>query len=198
MGYLMVFLVENGVMAVVGYMRKGLGKGKAQRNAVEAGTPVDKWFIESSKGDCQKSPVLKKLLGYIWHGDEVVVHSLEHLGNCPDRILKSIKLLQEKGATLRCHKEKALLNQDTSKALLRILPVLLHLGQPNVRSSGQDSCANKTARARRPSGRSRKVDYGDIAAWRDKNNASITETASHFGVSISSVKRAWREQLLQN
>jgi len=34
------------------------------------------------------------------------------------------------------------------------------------------------------------IDDGQVAKWREANNASIAQTAKHFGISLSSVKRA--------
>lgn len=44
-----------------------------------------------------------------------------------------------------------------------------------------------------PSGKSREMDYKVIAEWRRDREASITETAEHFGVGLNTVWRACQE-----
>lgn len=42
-------------------------------------------------------------------------------------------------------------------------------------------------------GRAKVIDDRAVAEWRWQNSETITETAKHFGISVPSVKRAWRE-----
>lgn len=48
----------------------------------------------------------------------------------------------------------------------------------------------KTQYGKTSMGRPAKVDPAEVKAWREANNASITETAKHFGISSATVKRA--------
>jgi len=47
----------------------------------------------------------------------------------------------------------------------------------------------KTHRGKKSLGRPKKIEYKDVIQWRASNKASISATASHFGISVATVKR---------
>ncbi len=180
-------------MAVVGYLRKGEVKLKKQREAVETGVPVGRWFQEKA-GD-GGTRVFDKLLNYLWPEDTVALFDLHDLGSSADEIVSRLRKLSKKKVSVYCHLQGIKLPANALKAALAVVGVIESMPADPASCGSDSSCAETNHRAERPAGRRRKIDYGLLYRWREKNRASILETASHFDVSVATVKRACRESI---
>ncbi|MDF2182516.1 recombinase family protein [Neptuniibacter sp. CAU 1671] len=178
-------------MAVVGYLRKGEVKLKKQRETVETGVPVGRWFQE--KLEDGETRVFDKLLNYLWPEDTVALFDLHDLGSSADEIVSRLRKLSKKKVSVYCHLQGIKLPANALKAVLAVVGVIESMPANPAPCGSDSSCEENNHRAERPTGRRRKIDYDLLYRWREENRASILETASHFDVSVATVKRACRE-----
>ncbi|GEM_PF-5976880 len=175
-------------MAVVGYIRKGPIKLKKQRESIEMGLPVGRWFQEKSASEA--SSVFEKLLKYIWPEDTVALFDLHDLGRNADEVVRHLRKLSKKKVSIYCHAQNVKLPADALKTVLSVVAVL-----QTTPDSRLEKRSLQQPQSDRPAGRRRKVAYADLFWWRQKHQASILATAAHFGVSVATVKRACKESV---
>lgn len=75
--------------------------------------------------------------------------------------------------------------------MLTMLAAVAELERSNIKTRQMAGIAKAKAEGK-ALGREKTIDDTAVAVWRKENAASIQETATHFGISPASVKRACR------
>lgn len=142
----------------------------------------------------------KALLDYIREGDSLFVYSLDRLGRDAIDIQSTVKALINKGVTLQIS-GLGVVGAGAGLIVVAVLAQIAEQERQRIKertSAGLEAAkasllANGvTHRGKTSLGRPYVEDPASIAGWRAANKASIATTASHFGVSTSTVARACR------
>lgn len=142
-------------------------------------------------------PGFRALLDYIRDGDTLYVYAVDRLGRDALDVQSTIRALLSKGVTVNIRG----LGQIAKGAGELIIAVLAQVADmerqriiertANGREIARASLAatGKTHRGKGSLGRPTKTDANAVRAWRSENSSSIRDTAQHFNLSGSTVKR---------
>ncbi|RUO63250.1 Site-specific DNA recombinase [Pseudidiomarina planktonica] len=179
---------------VVGYLRVSSEKQntESQRAIIESKFKVERWYEDHATSGVIKGidrRALGELLNYVREGDTVVVYAIDRLGRNTIDVLNTVERLKLNGVSLVSIREGFDLTSDHGKLLLTMLAGLAELERKNIKAR-QMSGINRAKAEGKSLGRRKTIDNRAVLIWRSENNASISMTAEHFGISSSSVKRA--------
>ena len=138
-----------------------------------------------------------KLLAGVREGDAVHVYAIDRLGRDALDVQSTVRRLLDKGVTLDVH-GLGPIGRGVGEIILAVLAQVAEMerrkiiertadGRVKARRSLEET--GRTHRGKESLGRPKAHDAAAVVAWRKSNNASIRETALHFGISVASVKR---------
>lgn len=181
---------------LVGYLRVSSNEqsDKSQKSIIKERFNIDRWYQDHAISGAIKAKDrrgLSELLEYVREGDTVVVYAIDRLGRNTIDVLDTVETFNEIGVSLISIREGFDLTSDHGKLLLTMLAGLAELERKNLKARQMAGIvqAKKEGRAL---GRKKEINDLDVSKWRSNNNSSIRETAKHFEISESSVKRACR------
>ena len=179
---------------VIGYLRVSTDDQDtgSQRHAIEKLYKIDRWYSDEATSGVTKAQYRKgfsELLSYVREEDTVIVSAIDRLGRDTINVIEVVQLLQEKQVSIISIREGFDISTPIGKAMLTMLSAVAELERANIKAR-QMAGIEKAKAEGRNLGRAKTIDDAVVAHWRTANNASIKETAEHFGISIASVKRA--------
>lgn len=185
---------------IVAYLRVSSGdqSTSTQRAAIEQRFKVDRWFADEATSGAIKAKVRKgmgELLSYARQGDTVVVYAIDRLGRDTIDVLETVTALKEKGAAVVSLREGFDMSTPIGEMMLTMLAAMAKLERANIKDRQMAGIQRAKAEGKNL-GREKVIDDQQVARWRKENNASISATAEHFGISSASVKRACRAPVM--
>ena len=171
---------------------------EAQREAL--GGSFDEEFIDEGVSGgilAADRPGFGKLLAHARRGDEVYVYSIDRLGRDALDVQSTVKQLLDKGITVDV-RGLGPISGDAGKIIVAVLAQMAEIERNRIRerceagrAAARASLAatGKTHRGKERLGRPMAADASEVVSWRKENRASISQTAKHFGISPTSVKR---------
>ncbi|RUO58668.1 recombinase family protein [Pseudidiomarina marina] len=179
---------------IVGYLRVSSDQqsNDSQRMSIDERFKIERWYQDNSTSGLTKGSERKglgELLEFVRDGDTVVVYAIDRLGRNTIDVLETVEVLNKKNVALISLREGFDLTTDHGKLLLTMLAGLAELERKNIYARQMAGIKNAREKGKLL-GRRKSIDDQSVRDWRVCNNASIRETAEHFGISISSVKRS--------
>ena len=179
---------------VIGYTRVSTTDQDIQghKARIESAYQIARWFEDEATSGTTTAlhrPGFAALFDYVREGDTVVVPAIDRLGRNTIDVLSTVEGLKAKGVTVISQREGFDLSTPMGKMMLTMLAGVAELERENIRER-QRAGLERAKVEGRPLGRPRKADGAEVAAWRREHGASISQTAKHFGLGVSSVKRA--------
>lgn len=165
-----------------------------QKQELEKVYKIDRWFSDEATSGTVKARErdgMSQMLGYVREGDMVVTAAIDRLGRDTIDVLETVEAIKEKGASLISQREGFDLSTPTGEAMLTIMAAMAKLERANMLERQMAGIQRAKAEGVK-FGRKHKADPIEIAKWRSDNDASIKQTAEHFGISAATVKRACR------
>lgn len=181
-------------MSVIGYVRVSTKEQsvESQQHKLAAKFNIERWFEDAGVSGTVKAaerPGFAALLAYAREGDTVVVPAIDRLGRNTIDVLETVEALSGKGVQVVSDREGFDLSTPMGKAMLTMLAAVAELERSNIKARQMAGIERAKAEGK-ALGRPLKVEPQTVKAWRAENSASIKATAEHFGIGISSVKRA--------
>lgn len=181
-------------MATIAYLRVSTDDQtvEAQRHSLQSVYHVDRWFEDAGVSGSVKAlerPGFKAVVEYVREGDTVLVGAVDRLGRDTIDVLSTVEALQAKGVQIISKREGFDLSTPIGKAMLTMLAAVAELDRSNIKARQMAGIERAKAEGR-ALGKAKSINDAEVAAWRKASNASIKQTAEHFGISIASVKRA--------
>ena len=142
-------------------------------------------------------PGFSKLLAHVRKGDTLVVYAIDRLGRDALDVQGTVKSLIDKGVTVDVRGLGPIAG-DAGKLIVAVLAQMAEIERNRIRErceAGREAAraslraTGRTHRGKVSLGRPRAADGPEVVAWRKANGASISQTAEHFGISPTSVKR---------
>jgi len=189
-----VHFMSNHNKIVFGYARVSSDDQTCenQRLTIEARYPAPRWYQDdavSGSVPALQRPALAEVLKLAKDGDTVVVVAIDRLGRNTMDVLATVETLKKKGVSVVSLRENFDLATPFGGFMLTLLAGLATLERETIKE--RQLAGIKRARLEGKNlGKVKTIDDKEVAKWRADNNASIKQTSAHFGISLSSVKRA--------
>lgn len=185
---------------IIAYVRVSSGdqSTSTQRAAIEQRFKVDRWFADEATSGVIKASARKgmgELLSYARQGDTIVVYAIDRLGRDTIDVLETVTALKGKGAAVVSLREGFDMSTPVGEMMLTMLAAVAKLERVNIKDRQMAGIQRAKAEGKNL-GREKLIDDLQVVRWREENNASISATAEHFGISPASVKRARRVALM--
>lgn len=143
-----------------------------------------------------KRPGFAQLLSYIRDGDELCVYAIDRLGRDALDVQATVRSLLDRGVVVNVH-GLGVVGRGPGEIIVAVLAQVANMERDRIRERCEDGRTKaREAIARtglthrgKKFGRDFAADPAAVRKWRDDNRASIAQTAGHFGISKSSVKR---------
>ncbi|MBK1726367.1 recombinase family protein [Halorhodospira neutriphila] len=180
--------------ATIGYTRVSTTDQRTEghRAQIERAYRIDHWYQDEATSGSTRAldrPGFAALYQYVREGDRVVVPAIDRLGRNTIDVLTTVEALREKGVAVVSVREGFDMSTNMGKMMLTMLAGVAELERENIRERQRAGLEKAKAEGRRL-GRPVAADPAEVAAWRWRHGATIRQTAEHFGVGVSSVKRA--------
>ena len=185
----------------IAYFRVSTTGQSIEAQRAELGGNFDREFQDvgvSGAVLARQRPGMAELLNYARSGDTVFVYAVDRLGRDSIDVQQTVRTLLDKGVQLHVHGIGPIAGEP-GKLVLALLAQLAEMERTRIaeRTQAGRKLANetlqttgKTHRGKESMGRPFAHQPAEIVAWRTANQASIAQTAEHFGISLATVKRA--------
>lgn len=143
-------------------------------------------------------PGFAEMMKYIRKGDTLHVYAVDRLGRDAIDVQTTIRALLKKGVTLEINRLGQIADNGVGELIVAVLAQVADLERQRIAQrteSGRNlakatlAVTGKTHKGKDSLGRPAKADAAAVRVWRTTNDKSISETAAHFGLSGSTVKR---------
>jgi putative DNA-invertase from lambdoid prophage Rac len=137
------------------------------------------------------------LLKYIRKGDTLYVYAVDRLGRDALDVQSTVRDLLKKGISVHIH-GLGLIAEGVGELILAVLAQVADMERKKIiertaagRATAQEHLreTGKTHKGKLSMGRPRQADPVEVTRWKKENKASISVTAGHFSLSMSTVKR---------
>ena len=185
----------------IAYFRVSTTGQSIEAQRAELGGNFDREFQDvgvSGAVLARQRPGMAELLDYARSGDTVFVYAVDRLGRDSIDVQQTVRTLLDKGVQLHVHGIGPIAG-EAGKLVLALLAQIAEMERARIteRTQGGRKLARetlqttgKTHRGKESMGRPFAHQPAEVAAWRAANQASIAQTAEHFGISLATVKRA--------
>lgn len=172
----------------------------AQRAALSQGCKFDREFQDEGISGAVLAadrPGFNALLEYIRDGDTLHIYAVDRLGRDALDVQSTIRALIAKGVTVDIRGLGAIA-KGVGELIIAVLAQVADMERQRIAertANGREvaraalAATGKTHRGKVSLGRRVMRDAKVVQAWRTENGASIRDTAQHFDVSDSTVKR---------
>jgi putative DNA-invertase from lambdoid prophage Rac len=174
---------------------------EAQRAALSDGRQFDREFSDEGVSGAVLAadrPGFAKLLEYIREGDTLHVYAVDRLGRDAIDVQSTIRRLLDKGVSVEVN-GLGRIAKGVGELIIAVLAQVADMERQRIRertTAGREvaraalAATGKTHKGKDSlGGRPAKANAAAVRAWRKANNASISQTAAHFDLSDSTVKR---------
>lgn len=171
---------------------------EAQRTAL--GGSFSKEFTDEGVSGATlaaKRPGFARLLAYIREGDELCVYAIDRLGRDALDVQSTVRALLDRGVTVNVH-GLGPIGRGVGELIVAVLAQVANMERDRIAErcdSGREAArealrrTGKTHRGKAKFGRDFAGNPAEVRQWRQEHGKSIAETAAHFGLSKSTVKR---------
>ena len=185
----------------IAYFRVSTNGQSIEVQRAELGGNFDREFQDvgvSGAVLARQRPGMAELLNYARSGDTVYVYAVDRLGRDSIDVQSTVRSLLDKKVQLHVHGIGPIAG-EAGKLVLALLAQIAEMERTRIaeRTQAGRKLANetlektgKTHRGKESMGRPFAHQPAEIVAWRTANQASISQTAEHFGISLATVKRA--------
>ncbi|PPC94844.1 MAG: resolvase [Methylotenera sp.] len=142
-------------------------------------------------------PGFLALTKYIREGDTLYIYAVDRLGRDALDIQSTIRALLNKNIMLHIH-GLGMVGKGVGELIIAVLAQVADMEKQRIaertmhgRLLAKKSLAEtgRTHRGKLSLGRPIKADSNEVLNWRNTNKASLSQTALHFNLSLSTVKR---------
>jgi putative DNA-invertase from lambdoid prophage Rac len=144
-----------------------------------------------------KRPGFARLLAFIRKGDTLHVYAVDRLGRDALDVQSTVRLLLGKGVAVHVQ-GLGVISKGAGELILAVLAQVADMERQRIaertaagRQVARESISRTglTHRGKKSLGRPLKADAGEVARWRREKGASLAKTASHWSLSLATVKR---------
>jgi len=190
-------------MAHIAYYRVSTNSQciEAQKAALTHADKIEREFMDEGVSGAvvaANRPGFAEMMSYVRTGDTIHVYAVDRLGRDAIDVQTTIRALLLKGVTIEINGLGTISNNGVGELIIAVLAQVADMERHRIAQrtqSGRDlakvthAATGKTHKGKDTLGRPAKADSATVKAWRTTNGKSISETAAHFQLSESTVKR---------
>ena len=145
----------------------------------------------SGSTQANERPEFAKLMDRLEAGDVLIVTKLDRLGRNAMDVRATVERLTARGVRVHCLALGGVdLTSAAGKMTMGVIAAVAEFERDLLIERTQAGLVRAKSEGK-TLGRPKAADSHDVVGWRHKNNASIAETAEHFGIGEATVKRYW-------
>lgn len=187
-------------MARLAYFRVSTSDQSIEGQRQALGGGFEREFIDEAVSGATPAamrPGFAALLNYACEGDTVAVTAVDRLGRDALDVQATVRRLVERGVIVDVL-GLGPIGRGVGELIVAVLAQIADMERQRIkercdtgRAAARASLAatGRTHKGKVSMGRPMAADAAAIRAWRSENSASITATATRFGVSVATVKR---------
>jgi putative DNA-invertase from lambdoid prophage Rac len=187
-------------MSRIAYYRTSTSDQSIESQRTALGGPFDAEYKDEgvSGGTLAASrPDFSRLLAYIRTGDTLFVYAVDRLGRDAIDVQTTVRDLLARGVSVHIH-GLGPIGSGAGELILAVLAQVASMEKARInertaagRLTAQESLerTGKTHKGKLSMGRPLEGKPEEVRAWRLENKASLSQTASEFGLSLSTIKR---------
>lgn len=191
-------------MSRIAYFRVSTSDQSVEAQRIALGGHFDREFVDEGISGAiiaEKRPGFRQLMDYVREGDALCITAIDRLGRDALDVQKTVRQLMNKGVTIDV-RGLGVIGRGAGELIVAVLAQVADMERHRIkercdqgRAAAKSSlnATGKTHRGKDSLGRPKVADAQNVALWRSQNNASIQQTADHFGISAATVKRYWAE-----
>jgi len=173
---------------------------ESQRAALTQHQKIDREFMDEAVSGsvlATNRPGFRSLLSYIRDGDTLHVYAVDRLGRDAIDVQSTIRSLIAKGVTVEV-RGLGRISEGVGELIIAVLAQVADMERQRIKErtgAGRElaretlATTGKTHRGKDSLGRPLVGNAESVRQWRAANAASIKQTALHFGISESTIKR---------
>jgi putative DNA-invertase from lambdoid prophage Rac len=189
-------------MSHIAYYRVSTTDQSIEAQRIALGKVFDKEFSDVGSGSilALKREGFSALLEYIREGDSLYVYAIDRLGRDALDVQTTIRTLLTKGVEVHVH-GLGVIASGVGELITAVLAQVADMERQRIiercaagRQAARASliATGKTHKGKNSLGRPKSAEALDVLQWRKANKASISATASYFGISTATVSRYCR------
>ncbi|MCC9597039.1 MULTISPECIES: recombinase family protein [unclassified Rubrivivax] len=187
-------------MARIAYYRVSTADQSIEAQRAAMGGGFDREFKDegiSGAVPAAQRPGFADLLGYVREGDSVHVYAVDRLGRDALDVQATVRQLIKRGVSVEV-RGLGTMGEGVGELILAVLAQVADMERRRIAERTEAGRATarehlertgRTHRGKVSLGRPKEADASAVARWRTENGASIAATASHWGLSESTIKR---------
>lgn len=187
-------------MARISYYRCSSDTQSIEAQRAALGGQFDREFSDEGVSGATLAadrPGFAKLLSFIRDGDILHLYALDRLGRDALDVQATVRKLLEMGVTIDV-RGLGLIGRGVGELIVAVLAQIADMERLRIKERCESGRAaaraalaatGKTHRGKSSLGRPMAADRAEVVAWRRANNASISQTMAHFGLSKATVAR---------
>lgn len=184
---------KGNTMAQVAYIRVSSVGQNTERQLADTGIEFDKIFDDKASGKSTERQGLKDMLDYVREGDTVHVHSIDRLGRSLIDLKTLVTDLNNKGVSVKFHKEKLDFEvgktDDLQTLMFSMLGAFAEFERSMIKERQREGIEKAKAKGVYNKNKRKKVDYAELNAAIE-SGMSYRQVAEKFNVGVGTVDRA--------
>lgn len=184
----------------IAYYRVSTGDQSIESQRLALGRDFDQEFSDEGVSGgtlAANRPGFADLFSKLRPGDTVHVYAVDRLGRDALDVQATVRSLIDMGVTVDVH-GLGPIGRGVGELILAVLAQVADMERQRIKERTQAGRAaarasleatGRTHRGKESLGRPMAQDAASVVAWRRENEASIAQTARHFGLSPATVKR---------
>lgn len=182
------------------YLRCSSSDQSVEAQRVAMGGTYDKEYVDEGISGAVKAedrPGFAAMIAYAREGDTISVYAIDRLGRDALDVQATVRKLIDKGVTVDV-RGLGPIGRGVGELIVAVLAQVADMERQRIKercdagrlaARAALAATGKTHRGKASLGRPMAGDSAAVAAWRQENGASISVTATHFGLSLATVKR---------
>ena len=184
---------KGNTMAQVAYIRVSSVGQNTERQLADTGIEFDKIFKDEASGKSTERQGLKDMLDYVREGDTVHVHSIDRLGRSLIDLKTLVTDLNNKGVSVKFHKEKLDFEvgktDDLQTLMFSMLGAFAEFERSMIKERQREGIEKAKAKGVYNKNKRKKVEYAELNAAIE-SGMSYRQVAEKFNVGVGTVDRA--------
>ena len=181
----------------IAYIRVSSQGQNTERQLSDVGTEFDYIYEEKASGKDADREQLKLMIHYARSGDTVHVHSIDRLGRSLVDLKNIVTKLNQKGVTVKFHKENLEFNADINNPIhtlmFNMLASFAEFERSIIKERQREGIEKAKAKGVYKKDKRKKVDYAELNAAIE-SGMSYRQVAEKFNVGVGTVDRAVKSQ----
>lgn len=194
-------------MSRIAYFRVSTRDQSLEAQRVALGGPFDREFSDAALSGATLAadrPGFAAMINYVREGDTLHIYAVDRLGRDAIDVQTNVRALMAKGVVVDIL-GLGPVGRGAGELIIAVLAQIAQMERDRIRERCEAgrvaarsalAASGRTHRGKAGLGRQPIFEASVVREWRKQNGGSLTATANHFQISVSTVKRYCRERIV--